>query len=178
MRAAGAFLAMIVAGLALAGCYISEKPLFEASQAVHPLALGAQAAVADGRTNRIEVRLQTDGWYAITDTGDDKVTQMMFVALPGEPGRDLMVFIYREAAVYIYGLAERRDGKVLLDLPTCGPGPARRVALAHYGVAPARDEIGAACTFKYPEDIQAALLDYARLKTVKHETMALPAAAP
>jgi hypothetical protein len=176
MRRLGAILAIVVAGLALASCYTSEKLLFSEAQAVRPLAVGAQMATSDGKTDRIAVRLESDGWYAITGAGDDKATRLMFAPLPGVPGRTLMVFITQETVGYIYGLAELKGDKVLLDLPTCGPGPARQAAVAHYGVAPARDEIGASCTFQYPEDVQAALVDYAQRKDVDRDYMTLTAA--
>lgn len=177
MRWIGVILAIVATGMALTGCYMSAKNLFAEAQAVRPLALGAQTAISEeGKSDRIDVRLEASGWYAITNAGDDKVTRLMFVSLPGVPGRDLMVFIFREEPAFIYGLAERRGAKVLLDLPTCGPGPARQAAVAHYGVAPARDEIGASCTFNYPEDVQAALIDYAQRNDVKRDYMTLTAA--
>lgn len=178
MRRAGAVLAAVVAGLALAGCYTSEKMLFDEAKAIRPLALGAQTAANNGSNDPIDVRLGTDGWYAITARKDAKVTRLMFAPLPGAAGRDLMVFVSSlEPFGYIYGLAERKDGKILLDLPTCEPGPAREAAVAHYGVAPARNEVGAACTFTYPEDVQAALVDYAQRKDVRRDYLTLTAAA-
>ncbi len=177
MRIPGAVLAIVAAGLALTGCYMSDKPLFDENQAVRPLAVGVQTATSDGKTERIDVRLEGGGWYAITNVGDSKVTRLMFVPLPGLAGRETMVFVFHEAPAYIYGVAERRGGNVLLDLPTCGPGPAREAALAHYGRAPARDEIGASCTFQYPEDVQAALIDYAQRRDIEREYMTLTAAA-
>ena len=178
MRRAGLFLAAVVAGLALAGCYTSEKMLFDEGKAVRPLVLGAQTASNNGSADPIEISLGADGWYAIAASKDSKVTRLMFTPLGGARGRDLMVFVSSlEPFGYIYGLTERRDGKILLDLPTCEPGPAREAAVAHYGVAPARNEVGAACTFLYPEDVEAALVDYAERKDVRRDYMTLTAAA-
>lgn len=170
-----AILAIVAAGLLLAGCYMSEMLLLPEERAVHPLALGRQTATGGEKTDEVEVKLGADGWYALTDDPEGKVTYLLFTPLWTVGERALMAYASREEFGYIYGVAERRDGKVLLDLPTCEPGPGREVALANNGIPPQTETVGVTCTFERSQDLQGALIDYALRTDVMRDYMALTA---
>ena len=175
MKTPAAAIFVILAGLLLAGCYMSEAMLLNSAEAVHPVATGRQTTTSDGRTQQIEIEIDVAGWYVMEEVGDDKPSRVLFTPLTTIGQRTIMAFVTQQDGVYIYGLAERRGAQILLDLPTCGPGPARDVAMAHNAKAPAADTIGAACTFEYPDDIRGALIDYARHPDIMREYATLPA---
>jgi hypothetical protein len=172
-----AALALLAAGLLMAGCYMSEAMLLNSAQAVHPVAVGRNLNATDSRPRQIEVSIDAGGWYEINEIGDDKKTRLLFTPLTTIGERILMAYVAKEDAGYIYGVAERRGAEILLDMPTCEPGPARDVAMAHNAIPPDPGTIGSVCEFEYPDDIHAALIAYARSPDIMREYARLPAAA-
>lgn len=177
MRHPAAILAALAAGVLLAGCYMSQAMLLNSAEAVHPVAIGRGLTATDSRPRQIEVSVDVGGWYEINEIGDDKKTRLLFTPLTTIGERTLMAYVAKEDAGYIYGVAERRGAEILLDMPTCEPGPARDVALAHHAIPPDPGTIGSVCEFESPDDIHAALIAYARNADIMREYARLPAAA-
>lgn len=166
--------ALALTGALLGGCWVSETPLLDPRDAVHPVAAGPQVSTSDGRDRAIEARIQPDGWYRMVE--DDSVTEVLFTPLTTEGAPTVFAFMVKEEDAYIYGIAERRDGEVLLDLPSCQPGPGLTIALAHRAAPPDPGAIGAACAFHAQADLRAALIDYTRSLDVTRDYMTLKAA--
>ena len=172
-----AILAIVMTGWLLAGCYVSETMLLDATQALRPLAVGSQSAITQDKVEPVDVRLGPDGWYALRgDDPEGKVTHLMFTPLADAGGRTLIAYVSREEFGFIYGVAERREGRILLDLPTCEPGPGREVAMAHHGLPPETETVGTVCEFNRAEDIRGALIDYAGRPDIERDYMVLIAA--
>jgi hypothetical protein len=177
MGRAYAFLAVLAAGLLSAGCYMSETMLLNPAQAISPLALGAQSATTQDKAEPVTVSLEGDGWYALAgDDPEGKITRLMFTPLTTIGERTLLAYVSREEFGYIYGVAERREGRILLDLPTCEPGTGREVALAHNALPPETETVGTVCEFNRGEDIRGALIDYASRADIERDYMILVAA--
>jgi hypothetical protein len=156
-------LAALVAALALAGCYESKTLLLDAKQAATPLAVGSQTLADEGeRPYDVDIRLGADRWYTITTKGGgDKADRFLFTPLAG--GLDgQFAFAVGGKGAYLYGVAERRDGRLYLDVPFCDLGPARDAAVAHGVRVDPKRAMAPSCTFTRAADLTGALADYAR----------------
>jgi hypothetical protein len=165
-------LAALAAALWLCGCYASERLLLDPARAAHPLAAGRQQA-AGASTETVEVRLEPDGWYRIRS--GDRTDRVLFVPMTGGPeGR--YAFAFRERSSFVYGVAEKRGGQLVLDLPFCDLGPARDAAIAHGVAPPGRGALAPVCSFSRPADLLGALEAYADRPGPHDESVILPAA--
>ena len=156
------FVAMAAAALLLAGCYESEALLLDPAQAVTPLAVGTQTILDEGDTpEKVTVTLGQDHWYRVTSPDPrEKPSRVLFTTLAGT--RDGQIaFAYDDGGKYLYGIAERRDGRVFIDLPFCDLGAARDIAIAHGVKMAAKGALAPTCTFERAADLRAALIDWA-----------------
>ena len=169
---------MAVAALALSGCYESKRLLLDPAQAVLPLALGRQVPAGDDPPTAVLISLDPSPWYRMDDADKppapgEKIDHFLFVPLP--QARGLMAFAFGSPGLFTYGIAERRNGRVYLDYPSCQSGPARVAALAHGVKAPTKDATQA-CEFASARSLLGALADYAKRRDPKAELPSLPAA--
>ncbi|OYX31610.1 MAG: hypothetical protein B7Y99_09780 [Caulobacterales bacterium 32-69-10] len=151
------------AALALAGCYESKALLLDPKQAVAPLAVGTQTLADEGeRPYDVEISLGPDRWYTInTRDGRGRADRFLFTPLPGGLDGEF-AFAVGGRGAWLYGVAERRDGRIYLDVPFCDLGPARDAALAHGVKIDPKRAMAPSCTFTRGADLTGALADYAR----------------
>ena len=160
------------AALALAGCYESDKLLLDASQAATPLATGRQQA-SGGSSESVEISLGTDRWYRVG--GGGTTGRLLFTPLDPGSAAPRYAFAFEQRRGFLYGVAERRDGKLWLDLPFCDLGPAREIAIRHGVGAPEKKAMAPVCSFSDAKALAAALTDYVN-RPGPREEVALPAA--
>jgi hypothetical protein len=164
---------MGVATLVLGGCYESERLLLDPAQAAAPLAVGAQTMIGDGgRPATAEVALEADGWYRVRV---DREAPQRVLFTPLGDGGDRYAFAFGNRGAFVYGVAERREGRVYLDLPFCDLGPARDAAIAHGLEVPAKGAMSPVCSFGKASDLQGALTEYANRPGDKGSLPSLPA---
>lgn len=159
-------LAAIAAALLLSGCYESKTLLLDARQAATPLAVGTQTLADEGeKPYQVDITLGADRWYVVdSHDGRDRADRMLFVPLPsGLDGQYAFAIGGKDG--YLYGAAEKRDGRVYLDVPFCDLGPARDAAVAHGVKVASGRAMAPVCTFTKASDLTAALAEYARRST-------------
>lgn len=146
-------LTVLPALLALASCFASEPLLLDPRQAAAPLASGPQMT-SGMDPEAVTVVRQADGWYLLR--GEDEDYRVLFTALQGTTPR--FAFAVSQGGGFVYGVAERRDRRVQLQLPTCSY-EARTVALAQGATVDDRSpEVTAPlCLFKDRGSLLAAL---------------------
>lgn len=159
--------AVALACLTLAGCYESKTLLLDPKQAATPLAVGTQTLADEGeRPYDVDIRLGPDRWYTIGATGNttggrDKADRFLFIPLPGGL-EGQYAFAVGDKGAFLYGVAEKRDGRLYLDVPFCDLGPARDAAVAHGVPVDPKRAMAPSCTFTKGADLTGALADYAR----------------
>jgi hypothetical protein len=154
-----AFLPLALATLALAGCYMSDKLLLDPAQAVTPLAEGRQE-MRGSSTETVEIRLGADRWYTIRS--GKETGRVLFTPLQAGVDDGRYAFAAPEQNGFVYGVAERIDGRIYLDLPFCDLGPAREIAIANGVRPPAKGKaLSPVCEFDDAKDLRAALAAYA-----------------
>jgi hypothetical protein len=170
-----AALAAIGAALLLSGCYESKALLLDARQAATPLAVGHQTLADEGeQPYAVDISLGADRWYTVdSHDGRDASDRMLFTPLAG--GLDgQYAFAIGGRSGYLYGVAEKKDGRLYLDVPFCDLGPARDAAVAHGVKVEAGRAMAPVCTFTKAADLAGALADYAR-RSVREKLPNLPA---
>ncbi len=168
--------AMALACLVLAGCYESKALLLDPKQAATPLMVGTQTLADEGeQPYQVDISLGADRWYTInTHDGRDKADRFLFTPLAG--GLDgQFAFAVGGKGAFLYGVAEKRNGRLYLDVPFCDLGPARDAAVAHGVQVDPKRAMAPSCTFTKGADLTGALADYAR-RSGKPTLPNLPAA--
>jgi hypothetical protein len=168
---------LALAAAALAACYQSDRLLLDPDRAVTPLALGRQTAVDDGgQPAPVVITLGADHWYAIQQIDKaDAPIRLMFVPLSGGPDGEWFAFALGQKGGFLYGVGEKRDGAVFLDLPFCDLGVARDIAIANGVKVEAKGAMSPVCRFERADDLAGALADYARRPGERAKLAKLPA---
>ena len=168
-------LLVLMAALALAGCYASKSLLLDPRQAVQPLALGTFSDPKEEGA-LLDVSLEPGGWYRFYAIGDKTVGHVLFTPLPGQDR--ILAFAYTEKPDgYLYGLAYKADdGMIHLGATSCSVDAARKAAEAHH--AAISQGLGSTCEFKTRADLLGALADYAKDWNWREDSVSLPGAGP
>ena len=165
-------LLVVLAALALAGCYVSKTLLLDPRAAVQPLAVGIFADAKE-EAAAVDISLEPDGWYRFYEIGDKTVGRMLFTPLPGQD-RILAMAYAEKPGGYLYGLAYKSDdGLVYIGATSCSNDDAKLAAAAHHAVI--SSDTAPSCEFKTRTDLLGALADYAKDWNWREDSTALPA---
>lgn len=171
-----AALALCLAALSLAGCYMSAKLLLDPAQAVTPLAQGRQE-IRGSSTETVEISLGADRWYTIKSGKD--TSRVLFNPLQAGVADDRYAFASPEQNGFVYGVVERMDGRLYFDLPFCDLGPAREIAIANGVRPPPKGKaLSPVCEFDDAKNLRAALSAYATRSGPRADDRANLPAAP
>jgi hypothetical protein len=167
-----ALAALFAAGVALAGCWTSDKLLLDRKARVKPVAEGHYAA-SDG--SKIGVSLDAKGWYVLANEGDDATHSaqdqipMMLTPMTGL-AKDTYVFAAGasdciggtdKCKSWTYGLARVRGAEIDEALPDCEK--TQPIVRAHHGkVSPPNEVSETTCEFRTAAGVKAALLAWSK----------------
>ena len=163
----------MLAALGLAGCYVSKRPLLDARQALHPIAVGT-IQNPDEHGGLLDISDEGGGWYRIYEVGDDASNRIMFTALPGQTR--VMAMMWGEKEGYLYGLAYAGDdGLIHMGGVSCEAVAAYEAAAAQKARISQMNS-SRTCEFRTRASLMAALSAYAPSWDWKTAAMHLPAA--
>ncbi|HLK26590.1 MAG TPA: hypothetical protein VKT30_18195 [Caulobacteraceae bacterium] len=152
-----------LAGLLLAGCYVSDRLLVDQGEAVHPLEDGVYVR-ADNPADKLQVTLEPDGWYAVAKYDDNGLIGRTHRVLAVEAdlgGEEGYVLAEQTGAGFTYAIGRIDGSRVYLATPDCSD-PLDRSDAVDQGVE-ARDDgpMSNNCLFRSRAALLAALSGFA-----------------
>jgi len=171
-----AVLGVLLAALALSGCYVSKSMLLDTRQAMRVLQVGTFPDPNEPG-DILDISAEPNGWYRFYAVGDDTADRILFTPLPGQDRILAMAWAEGDAkGGYLYGLAyPRRDGYVHLAGASCDVGAARQAAIAQGARITVSTSGSYTCEFRSRQALVAALAEYAKTWNWRTATTKLPA---
>jgi hypothetical protein len=168
----GLALAVIATCLALSGCWISPKILFDPPQGARPLRDGLYFNPDE---QRVRVTWVGHGWYKINDGHLTKAQArrqsqpLLLIALP-QAGPNTFIYAstdencaadFKRCKRWIYGVVRVSDGDTINeDMPLCSETTA--LARAHAAKVQEIKDDQSRCVFNSGADMAAALTEFAK----------------
>jgi hypothetical protein len=160
----GALLAVLaLAGIALSGCYVSNRLLLDATAAAHPLDDGVYVRDGD-EADKIRITLDPDGWYRVEQYNDNGTIGETHRVLANEAtiaGREGYALAEETDDGYDYAVAVIENNRVYLATPDCSDSLDRDDAVDHGGEQQDDEAMTHNCLFKNRDALFAALSGFA-----------------
>ena len=154
---------LLLTGLGLAGCYVSDGLLLDPTEAVQPLAEGDY--IQEGEGNRMRLIQTADGWYEVetifTDgtIGETRRALVNIIATPA--GGAFAIAEQRGDGGYAYAVARVEGGRVQLATPDCADPADRNLAVDHGGGEDDDGPMTPTCSFHNRVALLSALTAFA-----------------
>lgn len=149
---------LLFAALLLAGCIVSESPLFDAEHGITPIAAGRYDELMRGDDGGFEqvdtVTLAVEG-NVYTLNGDDGRNPVHFTM--HDAGKGLIVAMTVEDGEAGYALLRAEDGEILHWAAVCEVASKLGIVEDHPGV----EDDGLNCTIRDRETLVSLMRDYA-----------------
>lgn len=150
-------------GLLLAGCYASDRLLFDPADAAHPLEDGTYVRGGDP-LDKVQITLEPDGWYAVARYDPNGLigeTHRVLAVEADLGGREGYALAEQTDDGFVYGVAFVEDGRVYLATPDCANSTDRDDAVDHGGEPQDDEAMTHNCLFRNRDAALAALSAFA-----------------
>lgn len=155
---------IVLAGMALvaaplAACYVSDDPLLNADEAVHPLADGVYGRQGDPR-DRLRLTQEPDGWYSVERLDPSGILgeTHRVLAVPSEAG---LILAEADAPSFTYGIARVQGGRLYVAAPDCADPLDRGDAQDQGASGDDDNDFGHFCRFRSSQALERALASFA-----------------
>ncbi len=163
MRAPIRTLLLAAIGLLLSGCYVSDRLLVDAGEAVHPIVDGTYVRDGDP-SDKLSITLEPDGWYAVAKYDPNGLIGRTHrvLAIEGDlGGEDGYVLAEQTSDGFTYAIGRVDGTRVYLATPDCSDPLDRSDAIDQGGEARDDGPMSNNCLFRSRAALMAALSGFA-----------------
>jgi hypothetical protein len=150
-------------GLALSGCYVSDRLLIDPGEAAHPIEDGTYVRDGDPH-DELSITLEPDGWYAVAKYNNNGLIgrSHRVLATPADlGGEEGFILAEQTGDGFTYAIGRLEGGRVYLATPDCSDPLDRSDAVDQGGEARDDGPMSNNCLFRSRAALMAALSGFA-----------------